>query len=185
MSNPPDATAVVASLQQEVPGAAVEAAPTVDLQATIYVSRDDVPAVARALRDRPELRYSLLAELTAVDYHPREPRFELVYLLVSLEHRNRLRLKVRLQGSDARVRTVTGVWPAANWLEREVYDLFGVNFVGHPDLRHMYLPGDFEGFPLRKDYPVQIKMTPRASEALQVTEQEFKANLERDRLTRS
>ena len=116
MSNVPDAAAVVASLQQEVPGAAFEAAPTVDLQATIYVSRDDVPAVARALRDRPDLRYSLLAELTAVDYHPRDPRFELVYLLVSLEHRSRLRLKVRLQGGDARVHTVTGVWPAANWL---------------------------------------------------------------------
>ena len=185
MSNPPDATAVVASLQQEVPGAAFEAAPTVDLQATIYVSRDDVPAVARALRDRPELRYSLLAELTAVDYHPRDPRFELVYLLVSLEHRTRLRLKVRLQGGDARVQTVTGVWPAANWLEREVWDLFGITFDGHPDPRRLLMPEDWDGFPLRKDYPVQIKMTPRTSEPLQVTEQEFKANLERDRLTRS
>ena len=185
MSNVPDATAVVASLQQEVPGAAFEAAPTVDLQATIYVSRDDVPAVARALRDRPELRYSLLAELTAVDYHPRDPRFELVYLLVSLEHRTRLRLKVRLQGGDARVQTVTGVWPAANWLEREVWDLFGITFDGHPDPRRLLMPEDWDGFPLRKDYPVQIKMTPRTSEPLQVTEQEFKANLERDRLTRS
>jgi NADH-quinone oxidoreductase subunit C len=155
VSNVPDATAVVASLQQEVPGAAVEVAPTVDLQATIYVSRDDVPAVARALRDRPDLRYSLLAELTAVDYHPRDPRFELVYLLVSLEHRSRLRLKVRLPGSDARVQTVTGVWPAANWLEREVYDLFGVNFVGHPDRRRILMPEDWQGFPQRKDYPLE------------------------------
>ena len=162
-----------------------EAAPTVDLQTTIFASRDDVPAVARALRDRPELRYSLLAELTAVDYHPREPRFELVYLLVSLEHRHRLRLKVRLPGNDARVQTVTGVWPAANWLEREVWDLFGIVFDGHPDPRRLLMPEDWDGFPLRKDYPVQIKMTPRASEALQVTEQEFQANLERDRLTRS
>jgi len=185
VSNVPDATAVVASLQQEVPRATFEAAPTVDLQTTIYVSRDDVPAVARALRDRPELRYSLLAELTAVDYHPREPRFELVYLLVSLEHRNRLRLKVRLQGPDARVQTVTGVWPAANWLEREVWDLFGITFDGHPDPRRLLMPEDWDGFPLRKDYPVQIRMTPRAREPLQVTEQEFKASLERDRLTRS
>jgi len=184
VSNVPDAHAVVASLQQEVPGAAFEAAPTVDLQATIYVARDDVPAAARALRDRPELRYSLLAELTAVDYHPRDPRFELVYLLVSLEHRSRLRLKVRLAGSDARVQTVTGIWPAANWLEREVWDLFGITFDGHPDPRRLLMPEDWDGFPLRKDYPVQIKMTPRASEPLQVTEEEFKANLERDRLTR-
>jgi NADH-quinone oxidoreductase subunit C len=181
----PDATALVASLQDAVPGATVEAAPTVDLQTTVYLSRDDVPAAARALRDRPELRYTLLAELTAVDYHPREPRFELVYLLVSLEHRRRLRLKVRLQGDDARVPTVTGVWPAANWLEREVWDLFGIVFDGHPDPRRLLMPEDWDGFPLRKDYPVQIKMTPRASEPLQVTEQEFRANLERDRLTRS
>lgn len=87
MSNASDPTAIVAALQQEVPGAAFEAAPTVDLQATIYTRREDLPAVAVALRDRPELRYALLAELTAVDYHPREPRFELVYLLVSLDHR--------------------------------------------------------------------------------------------------
>jgi NADH-quinone oxidoreductase subunit C len=115
-----DSSALVASLQKEIPGATFEAAPSVDLQTTIYASRDDVPAVARALWDRPEWRYTLLVELTAVDYHPREPRFELVYLLVSLEHRHRLRLKVRLQGNAARVPTVTGVWPAANWLEREV-----------------------------------------------------------------
>ena len=184
LSNVSDHAALVASLQQEVPGATVEAAPTVDLQTTIFASRDDVPAVARALRDRPELRFSLLAELTAVDYHPREPRFELVYLLVSLEHRHRLRLKVRLAGNDARVQTVTAVWPAANWLEREVWDLFGIVFDGHPDPRRLLMPEDWDGFPLRKDYPVQIKMTPRASEPLQVTEQEFKANLERDRLTR-
>src|SRR5580765_8981197 len=180
-----DSSALVASLQKEIPGAAFEAAPSVDLQATIYASRDDVPAVARALRDRPEWRYTLLVELTAVDYHPREPRFELVYLLVSLEHRHRLRLKVRLPGNDARVQTVTAVWPAANWLEREVWDLFGIVFDGHPDPRRLLMPEDWDGFPLRKDYPVQIKMTPRSTEALQVTEQEFKANLERDRLTRS
>ena len=184
MSNVLDSTAIIALLQQEVPGATFEAAPTIDLQTTIYASRDDVPAVARALRDRPELRYALLAELTAVDYDPRAPRFELVYILVSLEHRCRLRLKVRLQGDDARVPTVTGVWPAANWLEREVWDLFGIVFDGHPDPRRLLMPEDWDGFPLRKDYPVQIKMTPRASEALQMTEQEFRANLERDRLTR-
>ena len=77
------------------------------------------------------------------------------------------------------------MWPAANWLEREVWDLFGITFDGHPDPRRLLMPEDWDGFPLRKDYPVQIKMTPRASEPLQVTEEEFKANLERDRLTRS
>jgi len=178
-------TALIASLHEEVPGARFEDAPSVDLHTTIYASRDDVPEVARALRDRPDLQFALLAELTAVDFHPREPRFELVYLLVSLEHRRRLRLKVRLQGDDARVRTVVGVWPAANWLEREVWDLFGIVFEGHPDPRRLLMPEDWDGFPLRKDYPVQITLTPRTNEPLQVTEQEFRANLERDRLTRS
>jgi NADH-quinone oxidoreductase subunit C len=180
----PDSAALVASLEQEVPGATFEAAAAFDLQATLFTSRDDLPAVARALRDRPDLRYSLLIEVTAVDYHPREPRFELVYLLVSLEHRRRLRLKVRLRGEDAHVGTVSGVWPAANWLEREVWDLFGIVFDGHPDPRRLLMPEDWEGFPLRKDYPVQISMTPRASEPLQVTEQEFRQSLQRDRLTR-
>ena len=180
-----DSTALIASLQEEVPGATFEAAATIDLQTTIYASRDDVPRVMRALRDRPELRCALLVELTAIDYHPREPRFELVYLLVSLEHRHRFRVKVRVHGSDARVPTVSSVWPAANWLEREVWDLYGIVFDGHPDPRRLLMPEDWDGFPLRKDHPVQIQLKPRASEPLQVTEQEFRANLERDRLTRS
>ena len=185
VSNATDPTALVAALQREIPRAAFEAVPTIDLQTTLYVSRDDLPAVALVLRDRPDLRYAFLAELTAVDFHPREPRFEVVYLLVSLEHRRRLRLKVRLQGDAAHVGTLTGVWPAANWLEREVWDLFGIVFDGHPDPRRLLMPEDWDGFPLRKDYPVQIKMTPRSASALQVTEDEFRANLQRDRLTRS
>jgi NADH-quinone oxidoreductase subunit C len=95
-----------------------------------------------------------------------------------------MRLKVRLRGDAAQVQTVSDVWPAANWLEREVWDLFGIVFEGHPDPRRLLMPEDWDGFPLRKDYPVQIQMTPRATEPLQVTEQQFRANLERDRLTR-
>ena len=180
-----DPNTLIASLQEAVPGAQVEAAPSVDLHTTLYVSRDDLPAVARVLRDRPELAFALLAELTAADFWPREPRFEVVYILVSIVNRLRLRLKVRLAGHDPHVATVSDIWPAANWLEREVWDLFGVAFDGHPDPRRLMMPEDWEGFPLRKDYPVQIKMKPRSSEPLQVTEQEFRANLERDRLTRS
>src|SRR5262245_6884638 len=119
-----DPTPLVASLQAAVPGARIETAASIDLHETIYVSRDDVPAIAEALRGAPELSFALLAELTAVDYWPREPRFELIYVLVSILHRRRLRMKVRLDGADARVATVSGVWPAANWLEREVWDLF-------------------------------------------------------------
>ena len=180
-----DRDALIASLQEAVPQSALEAADTIDLQTTLYVSRDHVPALAGALRDLPALRFTLLAELTAVDYHPREPRFEVVYILVSIEHRLRLRLRVRLSGDDAHIGTVSGVWPAANWLEREVWDLFGIAFDGHPDPRRLLMPEDWEGFPLRKDYPVQIKLTPRATEPLQVTEEEFRANVQRDRLTRT
>jgi NADH-quinone oxidoreductase subunit C len=93
-------------------------------------------------------------------------------------------VKVKLDGSDARVATVSGIWPAANWLEREVWDLFGIQFDGHPDPRRLLMPDDWEGYPLRKDYPVQVRMVPRTSEPLQVSEEEFRANLERDRMTR-
>jgi NADH/F420H2 dehydrogenase subunit C len=179
-----DSTALLAALQEEVPRAVLEPAASIDPQPTVYVAADDLPPVARALRNRADLRYDLLVELTAVDFHPREPRFELFYLLVSIEHRRRLRLKVRLRGDSARVRTVTGVWPAANWLEREVWDLFGIVFEDHPDPRRLLMPEDWDGFPLRKDYPVQIRKTPTASAPLQVSEEEFRANLERDRLTR-
>jgi NADH-quinone oxidoreductase subunit C len=180
-----DPTALIAAIQSEVPGAILEPAKTADMHVTVYVSSADMPAVARTLRDHPALRFGFLAELTAVDYHPRDPRYEIIYILVSIELRQRLRVKVRLPGADeAHIGTVSAVWPAANWLEREVWDLFGIVFDGHPDPRRLLMPEDWDGFPLRKDYPVQIKMTPHTSEALQVTEQEFRANLERDRLTR-
>jgi NADH-quinone oxidoreductase subunit C len=176
--------ALTALLQEVLPGARFERVPSVDAHPTVYVARDDLPAAARVLRDRPDLSFTFLAELTAADYWPREPRFEVVYILVSIARRQRLRLKVRLQESDARVATVTGVWPGANWLEREVWDLFGIAFDGHPDPRRLLMPEDWEGYPLRKDYPVQIRLTPRATEPLQVTEEEFRANLKKDRLAR-
>jgi len=179
-----DAATLIAILQEAVPGAVLEAAPTVDLQTTIYASRDDVLAICRVLRDRDDLRFAVLSELTAVDFHPREPRFELVYLFVSIDHRLRVRMKVRLHGEDAHVATVSGIWPAANWLEREVWDLYGIVFDGHPDPRRLLMPEDWDGFPLRKDYPVQIRMTTRVAQPLEVTEAEFRASVENDRLTR-
>ena len=176
--------ALIAMLQQAAPGVQVEPAASVDAQQTLFVSRDDLPAAARALRDAPDLAFSLLAELTAVDFWPRAPRYEVVYTCVSIAHRRRLRLKVRLPADDAHVATVSGLWPAASWLEREVWDLFGIEFDGHPDPRRLLMPEDWDGHPLRKDYPVQIQMTPRAAEPLQVTAEEFRASVERDRLTR-
>ena len=179
-----DTAALVAAIQAANPGVEIESAPGIDLQATIYVDAADVPAVARALRETPSLGFAFLAELTAVDFWPRAPRYELVYILVSIANRLRVRMKVRLPGEAAHVDTVTGVWPAANWLEREVWDLFGIVFDGHPDPRRLLMPEDWEGFPLRKDYPVQIRKTPESGSALQVSEEEFRANLMKDRLTR-
>jgi NADH-quinone oxidoreductase subunit C len=173
-------TELLQTLQAAVPGAQLEGAPSIDLHPTIYVSRDELHAVAQALRERPELDFALLAELTAADFWPREPRFEIIYLMVSIERRARLRLKVRIDGRDAHLPTVSDIWPAANWLEREVWDLFGVVFDGHPELRRLLMPDDWQGHPLRKDYPVQIQKTPQVAEPLQVSEEEFRANLQRD-----
>src|SRR3954463_5043406 len=179
-----DADTLVATLQAAVPDAQVERAPSIDLQTTIYASSDAVPALARVLRDDPALAFGFLAELTAVDVWTKEPRYEVVYILVSIVNRLRLRIKVRLPAADPHVASVTGIWPAANWLEREVWDMFGIAFDGHPDPRRLLMPEDWQGYPLRKDYPVQIRMTPNASEALQVTEEEFRSNVMKDRLTR-
>jgi len=179
-----DADGLIASLQQAVPDVAIERATSMDAQPTFFVAPENLESVARALRDVPELSFAFLAELTAVDYWPREPRYEVVYILVSIANRLRLRMKVRLPNDAAHLATVSSIWPAANWLEREVWDLFGIAFAGHPDPRRLLMPEDWEGHPLRKDYPVQIHMTPRASEALQVTPEEFRANVERDRRLR-
>ena len=179
-----DSDALLASLSQAIPGVAFEPVPSIDRHTTVYVDAGRLHDVALALRDRADLQFAFLAELTAIDVWPREPRFELVYVLVSFVHKWRLRLKVRLPGADAHIATVTDVWPAANWLEREVWDMFGVAFDGHPDPRRLLMPEDWDGYPLRKDYPVQIRKGANATEPLQVTAEEFRRNLEKDRLSR-
>jgi NADH-quinone oxidoreductase subunit C len=180
-----DVATVEDVLRDSLPGIDLEVAPSVDLHTTLYVRADDVLRVLETLRDQPQLKFELLSEMTATDVWPREPRFELIYILVSIEHRRRVRLKVRLPGQDPHVPTATGIWPAANWLEREVWDLFGIAFDGHPDPRRLLMPEDWEGFPARKDYPVQIQKRPEASSPTQMTEEEFRANLLKDRLARS
>jgi len=100
-----------------------------------------------------------------VDRYPAEPRFELSYHLVSIPKREKVRLRVRLGGNDAVVDSLVPVWPGANWLEREIFDLFGIRFTGHPDLRRILLPDDWEGYPLRRDYPVEgYRDVPNAGE---------------------
>lgn len=121
-------------------------------QLVIWVDPAAIAGVCRYLKE--ERQFERLAGITAVDWYPLDPRFEVVYFLHSLAGRRRLRLKCRVSDSAPEVDSVTGVWRSANWYEREVYDLFGIRFRGHPDLRRIMLPDDWEGHPLRKDYPV-------------------------------
>jgi NADH-quinone oxidoreductase subunit C len=128
-------------------------------EATAVVTRDVLRDALRTCRDEADLRFDMLTDLTAVDYLKfpgREdgPRFEIVYQLYSLPHNHRLRLKVRVDEDDAVVPTASPLWPIANWLEREVWDMFGVRFEGHPDPRRLLMYEEFVGHPLRKDYPV-------------------------------
>jgi NADH-quinone oxidoreductase subunit C len=126
-------------------------------ETTIVVRPDAIVEVCRALRDDPALQYNFLSTITAVDWLEREPRYDVVYHLMSLSTRALVRLKIRV-GDDERPEpeapSVTGVWLAANWYEREVFDLFGIRFAGHPDLRRIEMPDDWVGHPLRKDYPL-------------------------------
>jgi NADH-quinone oxidoreductase subunit C len=179
-----DAPGLAAILGQVLPGVQLEISPSVDLHTTVYAQPEDLIRVLQALRDDGSLKFQLLSEMTAVDFWPREPRFEVIYILVSIEHRMRLRLRVRVPGEDPHLPTATGVWPAANWLEREIWDLFGIAFDDHPDPRRLLMPEDWEGYPARKDYPVQIQMKPESGSPTQVTEEEFRANLMKDRLAR-
>jgi NADH-quinone oxidoreductase subunit C len=118
------------------------------------VPRERIVEVATWLRDAPESRFDFCSDVTAVDWPPRPERFDLVYCLYSVPHRRRVRLKVRLKDGQT-APSVTGVWPAANWFEREVFDMFGIRFDGHPDLRRILMPDDWQGHPQRKDYPLE------------------------------
>jgi NADH-quinone oxidoreductase subunit C len=123
---------------------------------TVHVPRAHIAEVCSFLKTAPELEFNFLSDICGADRGPEEePRFEVNYHLFSTTRHHRLRLKVVLADEDARVPTVTGVWRTANWHERETYDLFGVIFDGHPDLRRILLPDDWEGHALRKDFPLR------------------------------
>jgi len=122
---------------------------------TIWVPKESIREVCSILRDLADCPFNFLADLTCVDWYPSEPRFEVVYHLLSISKKERVRLKARLDGSSAAIESVTSVWLAANHYEREVFDLFGVRFTGHPNLKRIMMPDDWEGHPLRKDYPVE------------------------------
>jgi NADH-quinone oxidoreductase subunit C len=122
---------------------------------TVWIEKGSIREACAILRDDPACPFNYLADLTAVDWYPSEPRFEVVYHLLSIPKKERVRLKARLDGSSPVIESVTSVWPAANNFEREVFDLFGVRFSGHPHLGRILMPENWEGYPLRKDYPVE------------------------------
>jgi NADH-quinone oxidoreductase subunit C len=120
---------------------------------TVTVRKEDIVAVCRFLKT--ELSYNMLTDVTAVDYPESDQRFMMVYNLYSIPNKDRLRVKAPVEESPCSIDTLSGLWNSANWLEREVYDLFGINFIGHPDLRRILMTDDWVGHPLRKDYPLQ------------------------------
>ncbi|MEW6620358.1 MAG: NADH-quinone oxidoreductase subunit C [bacterium] len=121
---------------------------------TIYVSNDKILQICQFLHDNEELNFVYLSDICGVDYPERSPRFDVVYHLYSIEKNHRIRIKTAV-GDGETISSVTGIWQGANWFEREVYDLLGVEFDNHPDLRRILMPDDWQGHPLRKDYPLE------------------------------
>ena len=165
-----DCGSTVLRLLVEAQGSAVRSTHTRLGDATATVAAANIAAVLRFLRDTPELTFEMLTDLTCVDrlhldrtpsnrteldgteLH-REDRFEVVYHLYSVTHNHRVRIKARVGGAEPTIDSAAGLWPSANWMEREVWDLYGIRFAGHPDLRRLLLYEEFVGHPLRKDYP--------------------------------
>jgi len=121
---------------------------------TVIIPRNKLLELAKFLKEDPELNFDYLIDVTAVDFWKRKPRFEVVYHFFSMSKGRRLRVKVPVPEPDPELDTLNELWPVANWLEREVWDMYGIRFKGHPDLRRILMYPEFEGHPLRKDYPI-------------------------------
>jgi NADH-quinone oxidoreductase subunit C len=121
----------------------------------IFVRKSEIASVCRFLKTEPALAFNMSPYITAVDYLGTEPRFEVVYNLLSTVHNHRLRLRVKVPESDLELPSVTTVWRGADWFERYCFDMYGIQFSGHPDLRRLLMYDEFEGHPLRKDYPLK------------------------------
>jgi NADH-quinone oxidoreductase subunit C len=149
-----DSNTVVRKLRERLPQACAE---LIEFrgETTVVMPREMLVSAANFLKSDPELSFTFLSDITVVDRFPMEPRFEMNYQLLSMARRERIGLRVRVPGADPVMPSVTQVWEGANWHEREIFDLFGVRFSGHPDLRRILMPDDWEGHPLRKDYPVE------------------------------
>jgi NADH-quinone oxidoreductase subunit C len=152
---------LVQELEALFPGK-LRPAPDLSQDDVFIVDRDFLPECAARLKQRP-FDYTMLLDLTCVDYLAREGSLEMVYTFFSLVRRRRLRLKARLPQDDLRIGSLAALWKNADWLEREVFDLFGVGFEGHPDLRRILLYEGFEGHPLRKSYPLRRRQPREAS----------------------
>ncbi len=124
-------------------------------QVSITLKRDKIIDICRYLHDNPELSFNYLSDLCGTDYPHKDPRFEVVYNLYSIKHRHGIRLKALIPEQDPSIDTVVSIWIGANWHEREACDMYGIVFKGHPDLRRILMPEDWEGYPLRKDYPLK------------------------------
>lgn len=144
---------LIQTLQNTLPGAVQKLSYWVG-DWTLILETPRLIEVARHLRDAPGAQFNHCSDVTASDWPPRAKRFDVVYSLYSISLRHRVRLKVQVADGEA-VPTVCGIWPSANWLEREVFDLFGIPFEGHPDLRRILMPDDWQGYPQRKDYPLE------------------------------
>jgi NADH-quinone oxidoreductase subunit C len=184
-----DANDVLHILRHRVPDAVLDDASGVDMPA-IRVDREHIVEVCQVLRDDPSLQFVLLIDVTAADYLPASPRYEIVYLLVCVgaayatgepAPARRLRVKVRVPDHDPRIATVVPVYPAADWPEGEIFDLFGILFDGHPDMRRILMPDDWVGHPLRKDYPVQIRKDTASWQPVQISADEFADNIRQQR----
>jgi len=149
-----DLATIVDRVKHKFPESVLEVS-TFRGETTLRVRAEDILPLCRFLHDDPEIAFDFLSDLCGVDDLPREPRFQVVYHLVSTKTRLRLRLKACLPGARPQIASVFSVWKAADWLEREAFDMFGITFTGHPDLRRILLTPEWQGYPLRKDYPLR------------------------------
>jgi NADH-quinone oxidoreductase subunit C len=148
-------TEILTKLKNKFPQQVKETFISLGMEVAV-IDKEALFEVMSFLKEKPQ-DYAMLLDLTCVDYLGEEPRFEMVYHLFSLSSNRRLRIKARVSEKEPRIASLTPLWRNANWLEREVYDLFGIEFVGHPDLRRIFMYDGFEGHPLRKDYPLRLR----------------------------
>lgn len=145
---------IAQKIQSRCPDHLIEAGESFG-ELSVQIRREGVLEVCRLLRQDPDLEFDHLTDICSIDYPEDEERFEVIYHLFSVRNRRRIRIKARVPEEDCSIDSVTGIWQGANFLEREVYDMMGIRFNNHPDLRRILLTDDFDGFPLRKDFPTE------------------------------